>query len=222
MYEIPKKWYTIQAVLETPLPPPRHPATGEPITPEDLAPLFAKELISQEVTIKKYITIPEAVRDVYTMWRPPPLYRARRLEAYLKTPAHLPYKYEGVSPPTSHKPNTAVARAYCCRVLLIFRSKPSPDKVMVKLTNKKIRWTINQVVKLKKSTESVAHIYGVSQRRTHVVKMYTDTGDITLGSRLQGEYHGIQVQPGSPETGGLMRITRLTLKRCERNQHPLR
>lgn len=112
MYEIPKKWYNIQADLETPLPPPRHPATGEPITPEDLAPLFAKELISQEVTTNQYITIPEAVRDVYAMWRPTPLYRAQRLEAYLKTPAHIFYKYEGVSPPGSHKPNTAVAQAY--------------------------------------------------------------------------------------------------------------
>lgn len=111
MCEIPKKWYNIQADI-TPLPPPRHPATGEPITPEDLAPLFPKELILQEVSTDKYIPIPEEVREVYSMWRPTPLYRAEKLEQYLKTPAKIFYKYEGVSPPGSHKPNTAVAQAY--------------------------------------------------------------------------------------------------------------
>jgi tryptophan synthase beta chain len=111
MCEIPKKWYNIQADLH-PLPPPRHPATQEPVTPEDLAPLFAKELIFQEVSTERYITIPEEVREVYSIWRPTPLYRAERLEEYLKTPAKIFYKYEGVSPPGSHKPNTAVAQAY--------------------------------------------------------------------------------------------------------------
>jgi tryptophan synthase beta chain len=111
MCEIPQKWYNIQADLP-PLPPPRHPGTKEPITPEDLAPLFARELILQEVSTEKYIPIPEEVRDVYQIWRPTPLYRARRLETHLKTPAKIFYKYEGVSPPGSHKPNTAVAQAY--------------------------------------------------------------------------------------------------------------
>lgn len=111
MLEVPKKWYNIQADV-TPLPPPRHPATGEPITPEDLAPLFPKELILQEVSTEQYITIPEEVREVYSVWRPTPLYRAETLEKYLKTPAHIFYKYEGVSPPGSHKPNTAVAQAF--------------------------------------------------------------------------------------------------------------
>ena len=110
--EIPKKWYNIQADLEMPLPPPRHPATGEPITPEDLAPLFPKELILQEVSKEPYINIPEEIQEVYRSWRPTPLYRAERLENYLKTPARIFFKYEGVSPPGSHKPNTAVAQAY--------------------------------------------------------------------------------------------------------------
>lgn len=112
MCEIPKKWYNIQADLKTPLPPPRHPATGEPITPEDLAPLFPRELILQEVSQEPYIPIPEEIREIYSIWRPTPLYRAERLEKFLKTPAKIFYKYEGVSPPGSHKPNTAVAQAY--------------------------------------------------------------------------------------------------------------
>ena len=109
--EIPKKWYNIQADVN-PLPPPRHPATGGPITLGDLAPLFPKELILQEVSTEPYIEIPEEVKEVYRTWRPTPLYRAETLEGYLKTPAKIFYKYEGVSPPGSHKPNTAVAQAY--------------------------------------------------------------------------------------------------------------
>ncbi len=112
MVEIPKKWYNIQADLRTPIPPVKHPATGEAITPEDLAPLFPRELILQEVSRDQYVEIPEKVREIYSIWRPTPLYRAERLEKHLKTPARIFYKYEGVSPPGSHKPNTAVAQAY--------------------------------------------------------------------------------------------------------------
>ncbi len=110
--EIPKSWYNIQADLPTPLDPPLNPATKEPIGPEALAPIFPMELIKQEVSQERWIPIPEEVRDIYRLWRPSPLYRARRLEKALKTPAKIYYKWEGVSPPGSHKPNTAVAQAY--------------------------------------------------------------------------------------------------------------
>jgi tryptophan synthase beta chain len=110
--DIPTKWYNIQADLKTPLPPPLHPGTGQPIGPQDLAPLFPMELIKQEVSQERWIEIPEEVRDVFRLWRPTPLYRARRLEKALGTPARIYYKYEGVSPAGSHKPNTAVAQAY--------------------------------------------------------------------------------------------------------------
>lgn len=109
---IPKSWYNIQADLPTPLPPPLHPGTGQPIGPADLAPLFPMSLIEQEVSGERYIDIPEPVRDVYRCWRPSPLYRARGLERALRTPAHIYYKYEGVSPAGSHKPNTSVAQAF--------------------------------------------------------------------------------------------------------------
>jgi tryptophan synthase beta chain len=110
--EIPKKWYNIQADLPTPLDPPLHPATMQPCKPSDLEPIFPKELIKQEVSAERWIPIPEEVREVYRLWRPTPLYRAVRLEKALKTPAKIYYKWEGVSPPGSHKPNTAVAQAY--------------------------------------------------------------------------------------------------------------
>ncbi len=110
--EIPKKWYNINADLPRPLDPPLHPATLEPVGPEDLAPLFPMELIKQEMSTDRYVDIPDEVRDVYRLWRPSPLYRARRLEEKLKTPAKIYYKWEGVSPPGSHKPNTAVPQAY--------------------------------------------------------------------------------------------------------------
>ncbi len=110
--EIPKAWYNIQADLPTPLDPVINPATKEPIKPEDLAPIFPMELIKQEASQERWIQIPEEVRDVYRLWRPTPLYRAVRLEKALKTPAKIYYKWEGVSPPGSHKPNTAVAQAY--------------------------------------------------------------------------------------------------------------
>src|SRR5207245_7543164 len=110
--DIPTKWYNIQADLKSPLPPVLHPGTGKPIGPQDLAPLFPMELIKQEVSQERWIEIPEEVRDVLRLWRPSPLFRARRLEKALGTPAHIYYKYEGVSPVGSHKPNTAVAQVY--------------------------------------------------------------------------------------------------------------
>jgi len=110
--DIPAKWYNIQADLKTPAPPVLHPGTKQPIGPQDLMPLFPMELIKQEVSRERWIEIPEEVRNVYRLWRPSPLYRARRLERALGTPARIYYKYEGVSPAGSHKPNTAIAQAY--------------------------------------------------------------------------------------------------------------
>ena len=110
--EMPTAWYNIQADLPKPLPPVMHPATHQPIGPQDLAVLFPMELINQEVSQERYIEIPEPVCDVYRLYRPSPLMRARRLEKALDTPAQIYYKYEGVSPVGSHKPNTAIAQAY--------------------------------------------------------------------------------------------------------------
>ena len=93
-------------------PPPLHPGTGQPIGPADLAPLFPMELIKQVVSTEREIEIPDPVRDAYALYRPSPLYRAHRLEQALDTPAHIYYKYEGVSPAGSHKPNTAIAQAF--------------------------------------------------------------------------------------------------------------
>jgi tryptophan synthase beta chain len=98
--------------MPTPLSPPLNPGTKEPIGPKDLSPLFPMELIKQEVSQERFIPIPSEVRDIYALWRPSPLYRAHHLEAALKTPARIFYKYEGVSPAGSHKPNTAIAQAY--------------------------------------------------------------------------------------------------------------
>jgi len=109
---LPDHWYNLAADLPSPPPPPLHPGTGQPIGPDDLAPLFPMEVILQEVSTEQRIAIPEPVRDVYRQWRPTPLFRARRLEAALETPARIFYKYEGVSPSGSHKPNTAVPQAY--------------------------------------------------------------------------------------------------------------
>jgi len=110
--EVPTQWYNIQADLPEPLPPVLHPGTGKPIGPEDLAPLFPTELIKQEVSTERWIDIPEEVQDIYRLWRPTTLFRAHRLEKALDTPAKIFYKYEGTSPPGSHKPNTAVAQAF--------------------------------------------------------------------------------------------------------------
>ncbi len=109
---LPKFWYNIAADLPKPMDPPLHPGTGQPLGPDDLAPLFPMALIAQEVSTEREIEIPDPVREVYRLWRPSPLYRARNLEKALDTPAHIYYKYEGVSPSGSHKPNTAVAQAF--------------------------------------------------------------------------------------------------------------
>lgn len=109
--EIPRYWYNIAADLPA-MPPVLHPATGSPIGPGDLSPLFPMALIAQEVSTEREIEIPEPVLDVYKLWRPSPLYRARQLERVLDTPAKIYYKYEGVSPSGSHKPNTSVAQAF--------------------------------------------------------------------------------------------------------------
>ncbi len=110
--QIPKFWYNIMADLPSPPPPPLHPGTLKPLGPDDLAPLFPMALIMQEVSADREIEIPGAVREIYKQWRPSPLYRARSLEKVLDTPAKIYYKYEGVSPAGSHKPNTAVAQAF--------------------------------------------------------------------------------------------------------------
>jgi len=109
---IPRSWYNIAADLPVAPSPYLHPATLQPIGPDDLAPLFPMALIGQEVSADREVEIPEQVREAYTLYRPSPLYRAHRLEAALDTPAHIYYKYEGVSPAGSHKPNTALAQAY--------------------------------------------------------------------------------------------------------------
>ncbi len=109
---IPRAWYNIAADLPAPPPPVLHPGTGKPIGPDDLAPLFPMALIGQEVSTEREIEIPDPVREIYRLWRPTPLYRARRLEQKLGTGARIFYKYEGVSPAGSHKPNTAVAQAF--------------------------------------------------------------------------------------------------------------
>lgn len=110
--DMPRFWYNIAADLPAPPPPVLHPGTGQPIGPDDLAPLFPMALIAQEVSQERAIEIPEEVQAIYRQWRPTPLMRARRLERALDTPARIYYKYEGASPSGSHKPNTAVAQAY--------------------------------------------------------------------------------------------------------------
>jgi len=109
---LPKNWYNIAADLPAALPPPLHPGTLQPVGPDDLAPLFPMDLIMQEVSQERDVEIPEPVRDIYRMWRPTPLYRALGLEKALGTTAKIYYKYEGVSPAGSHKPNTAVPQAF--------------------------------------------------------------------------------------------------------------
>ncbi|HUI06264.1 MAG TPA: TrpB-like pyridoxal phosphate-dependent enzyme [Verrucomicrobiae bacterium] len=110
--DIPTHWYNVLADVPKPLPPPLHPGTKEPITPDMMMALFPENLVMQEMTPERWIEIPEPIRDIYALWRPTPLLRAVRLEKELQTPAHIYYKYEGASPAGSHKPNTAVAQAY--------------------------------------------------------------------------------------------------------------
>jgi tryptophan synthase beta chain len=110
--EMPRQWYNILVDMPDPMEPPLHPGTGQPVGPDDLAPIFPMPLIEQEVSQERYIDIPEEILEKYLLWRPTPLYRARTLEKYLDTPAKIYFKNEGVSPAGSHKPNTAVAQAY--------------------------------------------------------------------------------------------------------------
>jgi len=110
--DIPRKWYNIAADMPNPMKPPLHPGTGQPIGPDALAPLFPMSLIEQEVSAQRWVDIPDEVLDILTLWRPTPLFRARRLEKALGTPAKIFYKYEGTSPAGSHKPNTSIPQAY--------------------------------------------------------------------------------------------------------------
>ena len=111
--QMPKQWYNIAPDMPAgSLKPPLNPATGEPVGPDALAPLFPMSIIMQEVSTERYIDIPEEVQEIYKLWRPTPLIRAMRLEKALDTPAKIYFKYEGVSPVGSHKPNTAVPQAY--------------------------------------------------------------------------------------------------------------
>lgn len=110
--DIPKQWYNLNADFPEPLPPPLHPGTRQPLTPDALLPLFPENLVQQEAATDRYIEIPEPVREIYALWRPTPLLRAVRLERALQTPAHIYYKYEGSSPAGSHKVNTSVPQAF--------------------------------------------------------------------------------------------------------------
>jgi tryptophan synthase beta chain len=114
--EMPKSWYNLLADFPEPLPPPLHPGTREPVTPDLMTALFPESLVAQEMSGERTIEIPREVRDVYSLYRPTPLLRAARLEKALQTPAHVYYKYEGVSPAGSHKPNTAIPQAYYNKV----------------------------------------------------------------------------------------------------------
>ncbi len=114
--ELPRQWYNIMADMPTPMEPPLHPGTGQPVGPDDLAPIFPMNLIEQEVSTQRWIDIPQEVLEKYVIWRPTPLYRAYNLEKHLGTPAKIYFKNEGVSPPGSHKPNTAIAQAYYNKV----------------------------------------------------------------------------------------------------------
>ncbi len=114
--DVPKQWYNLLADFPEPLPPPLHPGTKQPVTPDLMTAIFPENLVMQEMSPERWVEIPEPVREVYALWRPTPLLRAVRLERALQTPAHIYYKYEGVSPAGSHKPNTAVPQAYYNKV----------------------------------------------------------------------------------------------------------
>ena len=110
--QIPTHWYNVIPDLPGPMAPVLHPGTGKPVTPDDLLPLFPMGLIEQEVSQERWVKIPDEIREIYRLWRPSPLFRAHRLEKAIGTSARIYYKYEGVSPAGSHKPNTAVPQAY--------------------------------------------------------------------------------------------------------------
>jgi len=110
--DIPRQWYNLLADFPEPVPPPLHPGTRQPVTLADMTAIFPENIVRQEMCPDRYVDIPDEVRDIYALWRPTPLLRAVRLEKALQTPAHIYYKYEGVSPAGSHKPNSAIAQAY--------------------------------------------------------------------------------------------------------------
>ena len=114
--DIPTQWYNLQADFPEPLPPPLHPGTKQPLSPEALLAIFPENLVKQEMCLDRWVPIPDEVREIYALWRPTPLLRAVRLERALQTPAHIYYKYEGVSPAGSHKVNTSVPQAYFNKV----------------------------------------------------------------------------------------------------------
>jgi len=157
---IPKTWYNIMADLPEPPVPVLHPATRNPIGPDDLAPLFSMALIGQEVTTEREVEIPTPVRDVLKLWRPSPLYRARRLEQALDTPAHIYYKYEGVSPSGSHKPNTAVAQAEGI--------VPAPESTHA------VKQTIDEALKCKEEGIRKTILFGLSGHGHFDMQAYTD------------------------------------------------
>ena len=114
--DIPRTCYNLLADFPEPLPPPLHPGTKQPVPPEALLAIFPENLVQQEMSMERWVEIPEPVREIYALWRPTPLLRAARFEKALQTPAHIYYKYEGVSPAGSHKVNTSVAQAYFSKV----------------------------------------------------------------------------------------------------------
>ena len=143
--DLPRQWYNIVPDLPAPPPPPLHPGTGQPVGPDDLAPLFPGALIAQEVSGDSRIDIPDDVVYVYRLWRPTPLLRARRLERDLGTPARIDYKYEGSSPAGSHKPNTAVPQAYYNAAegvrLVITRPGPASGAARCRSPARSMAWT---------------------------------------------------------------------------------
>jgi len=136
--DLPRQWYNILADLPKPLPPVIHPATKQPVSPEDLLPIFPEPLVEQEVSPQRWIDIPEPVLDIYALWRPTPLQRARRLEQFLGTPAQIWFKNESLSPPGSHKPNTAVAQAYYNKTFL-HREVTNQTPLWLRLTTTKFQ-----------------------------------------------------------------------------------
>jgi len=127
--EMPKHWYNLRADFPEPLPPPLHPGTKEPVTPDLMTAMFPESLGMHEMSPERRIEIPPEVQDVYALYRPTPLLRAVRLEKALQTPAHIYYKYEGVSPAGSHKPNTAIPQAYYNKRPAPNGSRPRPARV---------------------------------------------------------------------------------------------
>ena len=126
--DIPNQWYNLNADFPEPLPPPLHPGTKQPVTPEMMTAIFPRTSSMQEMCPDRWMEIPEPVRDIYALWRPTPLLRAVRLEKALQTPAHIYYKYEGASPAGSHKVNTSVPQAYFNKVPAPSASPPKPAR----------------------------------------------------------------------------------------------